>query len=53
METIIFNEAGVWIKNLKLTNLEISEPGKNEVQMRILEMLIFHNSQNCLQKIFQ
>jgi len=36
MNSIIFNEAGLWTDNLKLSNTEINEPLENEVQVKIL-----------------
>jgi len=36
MNAIVFNEAGLWTENLKLSDTEINEPKENEVQVRIL-----------------
>lgn len=35
MNSIIFNEAGLWTHNLELSNTEINEPLENEVQVKI------------------
>ena len=36
MNAIVFNEAGLWTDNLKLSDREINEPTETEVQVKIL-----------------
>ena len=36
MNAIVFNEAGLWTNNLKLSNRKINEPLETEVQVKIL-----------------
>jgi NADPH:quinone reductase-like Zn-dependent oxidoreductase len=53
MKAIIFDEAGLWTDNLKLSDLEINEPTENEVQVKVLARPINPSDEMFIQGVYR